>query len=134
MNGDRVFHIGDKVVYPNHGVGIIEQISSRTIGANSEKAYNIPSASFRKTCNLMEGDPCTFNGQCTTMFCVDGVCCDTSCTDPLHSCNVPGSVGQCVEHAPAPLKWIPWPSRSSRTPGSPPASGLAAASSRGRCA
>jgi CarD family transcriptional regulator len=33
------FQIGDKVVYPNHGVGIIEQISSRTIGANTEKFY-----------------------------------------------------------------------------------------------
>ena len=33
------FQIGDKVVYPNHGVGIIEQISSRTIGANVEKFY-----------------------------------------------------------------------------------------------
>jgi CarD family transcriptional regulator len=39
MNGDRVFHIGDRVVYPNHGVGIIEQISSRTIGASIEKFY-----------------------------------------------------------------------------------------------
>ncbi len=39
MNGDRVFHIGDKVVYPNHGVGVIEQISSRTIGAAVEKFY-----------------------------------------------------------------------------------------------
>jgi CarD family transcriptional regulator len=39
MNGDRVFHIGDRVVYPNHGVGVIEQISSRTIGANVEKFY-----------------------------------------------------------------------------------------------
>jgi len=33
------FHIGDKVVYPNHGVGVIEQISSRTIGASVEKFY-----------------------------------------------------------------------------------------------
>lgn len=33
------FSIGDKVVYPNHGVGIIEQISSRTIGTNVEKFY-----------------------------------------------------------------------------------------------
>jgi len=33
------FHIGDKVVYPNHGVGIIEQISSRTIGASVENFY-----------------------------------------------------------------------------------------------
>ncbi len=33
------FSIGDKVVYPNHGVGIIEQISSRTTGASVEKFY-----------------------------------------------------------------------------------------------
>ena len=37
MNGD--FHIGDKVVYPNHGVGVIEQISSRTIGSQIERFY-----------------------------------------------------------------------------------------------
>ncbi|HET9409341.1 MAG TPA: CarD family transcriptional regulator [Candidatus Sulfotelmatobacter sp.] len=40
MNGnDLNFHIGDKVVYPNHGVGVIEQISSRSIGATVEKFY-----------------------------------------------------------------------------------------------
>ncbi len=39
MSGDRVFQIGEKVVYPNHGVGIIEQISSRTMGATVEKFY-----------------------------------------------------------------------------------------------
>ncbi len=39
MNGDTVFHIGDKVVYPNHGVGVIEQIGSRTLGPNVEKFY-----------------------------------------------------------------------------------------------
>ena len=33
------FQVGDKVVYPNHGVGIIEQISSRTIGASVERFY-----------------------------------------------------------------------------------------------
>ena len=33
------FQIGDKVVYPNHGVGVIEQISSRTIGADIQKFY-----------------------------------------------------------------------------------------------
>jgi CarD family transcriptional regulator, regulator of rRNA transcription len=38
ISGDG-FHIGDKVVYPNHGVGVIEQISSRTIGASVEKFY-----------------------------------------------------------------------------------------------
>ena len=39
MNTDFAFHIGDKVVYPNHGVGVIEQISSRTIGNNVERFY-----------------------------------------------------------------------------------------------
>lgn len=39
ISGDSVFHIGDKVVYPNHGVGVIEQISSRTFGATVEKFY-----------------------------------------------------------------------------------------------
>jgi CarD family transcriptional regulator len=46
---DQTFRIGDKVVYPNHGVGIIEQISSRTIGASVEKFYllNIKSSSLK---------------------------------------------------------------------------------------
>ncbi len=39
MNGHLSFQIGDKVVYPNHGVGVIEQISSRTIGLNVHKFY-----------------------------------------------------------------------------------------------
>lgn len=39
ISGDGNFHIGDKVVYPNHGVGIIEQISSRTIGSTVERYY-----------------------------------------------------------------------------------------------
>jgi CarD family transcriptional regulator len=36
---DSNFHIGDKVVYPNHGVGVIEQIGSRTVGATAERFY-----------------------------------------------------------------------------------------------
>jgi CarD family transcriptional regulator len=39
MSSSSGFQIGDKVVYPNHGVGVIEQISSRTIGPNVEKFY-----------------------------------------------------------------------------------------------
>jgi CarD family transcriptional regulator len=39
MSTNGVFHIGDKVVYPNHGVGIIEQISSRTMGETVEQFY-----------------------------------------------------------------------------------------------
>lgn len=38
---ESVFQIGDKVVYPNHGVGIIEQISSRTIGSTVQRFYEL---------------------------------------------------------------------------------------------
>jgi len=48
-NADRSFQVGDSVVYPNHGVGVIEQISSRTDGQTVEKFYllNIKSASLK---------------------------------------------------------------------------------------
>lgn len=48
-SADVNFHIGDKVVYPNHGVGIIEQIGSRSIGASVERYYllNIKASSLR---------------------------------------------------------------------------------------
>ena len=33
------FQVGEKVVYPNHGVGTIENISSRSFGVQSEHFY-----------------------------------------------------------------------------------------------
>jgi CarD family transcriptional regulator len=46
---DSNFHIGDKVVYPNHGVGVIEQISSRAVGSTVERFYllNIKASSLK---------------------------------------------------------------------------------------
>jgi len=45
------FHIGDKVVYPNHGVGVIEQISQRFINNRMEQFYElrISSSSLKVT-------------------------------------------------------------------------------------
>ena len=33
------FQIGERVVYPNHGVGVIENISSRNFGSQMERFY-----------------------------------------------------------------------------------------------
>jgi CarD family transcriptional regulator len=33
------FQVGEKVVYPNHGVGTVENISSRSFGAQQERFY-----------------------------------------------------------------------------------------------
>ena len=43
-----IFQIGDKVVYPNQGVGTIENISMRSFGSNCEKFYLL-----RFGCNSM---------------------------------------------------------------------------------
>jgi CarD family transcriptional regulator len=45
------FVVGEKVVYPNHGVGVIEQISSRTIGGTVESFYLLcfPSSNLKVT-------------------------------------------------------------------------------------
>ena len=51
---DLNFHIGDKVVYPNHGVGVIEQISSRSVGTTVEKFYLL----HIKTSSLKVMVPC----------------------------------------------------------------------------
>src|SRR5205823_6439458 len=50
-NGNGDFHIGDRVVYPNHGVGVIEQVGSRTLGQRIEKYYllNIKSSNLKVT-------------------------------------------------------------------------------------
>ena len=34
-----LFQVGEKVVYPNHGVGVIENVSSRSFGALDERFY-----------------------------------------------------------------------------------------------
>ncbi|MGZ3451198.1 MAG: Kelch repeat-containing protein [Polyangiales bacterium] len=38
---------------------------------------------------------CTSGSQCQTGFCVDGICCDTACDAPCHSCALAGSPGIC---------------------------------------
>jgi CarD family transcriptional regulator, regulator of rRNA transcription len=86
-NANLNFDIGDKVVYPNHGVGTIEQISSRTIGASVERFYllkikssslkvmvpfnNVASVGLRRV--IRNGDV-----QKVIDFLTDGKCCNHS--------------------------------------------------------
>ena len=43
------FHVGEKVVYPNQGVGTIENISMRSFGARPERFYLLRLASSHLT-------------------------------------------------------------------------------------
>ena len=35
------FKVGDKVVYPNHGVGVIEQVAKQSIGGSTSSFYRL---------------------------------------------------------------------------------------------
>ncbi|HUX66947.1 MAG TPA: CarD family transcriptional regulator [Terriglobales bacterium] len=39
MGVTTIYRVGDKVVYPNHGVGVIEHISRREVGESSQEFY-----------------------------------------------------------------------------------------------
>lgn len=39
MGGPLSFKVGDKVVYPNHGVGVIEEVKNRAIGGMESSFY-----------------------------------------------------------------------------------------------
>ncbi len=45
------YKIGDKVVYPNHGVGIIEQINFGILNGRTEKYYMVKILSERAESN-----------------------------------------------------------------------------------
>ena len=41
------------------------------------------------------GSSCSSTDDCASGFCVDSVCCNTSCTDVCGACNLPGKEGLC---------------------------------------
>ncbi len=65
----RQFSFGFQYQLTNNGTMEATYVGTRTIGANSEKAYNIPSLDFRKRCNLLEGgDPAFCNAALPNPF------------------------------------------------------------------
>ncbi len=53
------FKVGDKVVYPNHGVGVIEEVASRTIGEISSSFYCLRILSTDSTVMVPVGNTTT---------------------------------------------------------------------------
>jgi hypothetical protein len=49
------------------------------------------------------GDPCGCGADCASNFCVDGVCCNTACTETCKTCAAPSAMGTCT-FAPAGVK------------------------------
>ena len=76
-------------------------------GTPSSSPTNTPTATPTNT-GIPQGGTCATPAQCSTGFCVAGVCCDTACTDPSMRCNLAGQVGTCastVAAAPTLTSW-----------------------------
>jgi hypothetical protein len=70
-------------------------LTSCTTGADCLSTHYCSSSS---TCEPKKanGTACGTNAECTSAFCVDGVCCNTACGAACQACNVAGSVGTCT--------------------------------------
>lgn len=47
-------------------------------------------------CGSPQRPTCHSDDECTSGFCRQSVCCESSCDDPCMACDLPGSVGRCV--------------------------------------
>lgn len=48
------------------------------------------------TCLRINGQLCSINSECQSLFCTDGFCCNSSCTGLCQTCKLPGNVGTCT--------------------------------------
>ncbi len=48
-----------------------------------------------KWTTLSNGNACTYTGDCSSLFCVDGYCCNSACGGGCDTCNQSGSHGTC---------------------------------------
>jgi hypothetical protein len=75
---------------------------SFTVSVGTALPTATPTATPTST-GIPQGGDCAIPSQCSTGFCVDGVCCDTICDQPGQICNQAGNQGVCtVPTAPAP--------------------------------
>jgi hypothetical protein len=68
-------------------------------GMDADPAGSDPAGSDASSTetDLPDGGPCSTAEECRSGFCVDGVCCETSCAQVCSQCNAPGSEGTCTD-------------------------------------
>jgi hypothetical protein len=72
--------------------------TSCAVNADCQAGFWCDSAGGVGVCRALGGNgvSCTASAQCQSGNCVDGVCCNASCTGLCQACNVAGSIGACT--------------------------------------
>ncbi len=68
-------------------------------GSNDAEGFLYDAELFDPRAN---GVSCGADGDCLSLRCVDGVCCDTGCTEACNACDLPSSKGTCSPTSGAP--------------------------------
>jgi hypothetical protein len=67
------------------------------VAANSPCSVGVNDAcDGNGVCKKSLGKTCGNGPECVSTRCVDGVCCNSSCTTTCESCNIAGSIGMCT--------------------------------------
>ena len=92
----------------DHDVGQCPPVASQTSAPCSTPSAtptatptNTPTATPTNT-GIPQGGACSTPAECSTGFCVDGVCCNTACNPSFGRCDLPGQRGTCAGISPAP--------------------------------
>lgn len=79
--------------------------TSCTSDAQCQSTYYCTTSGTPGVCALkkVQGDPCAGANQCGAgLSCVDGYCCNDTCTGQCERCNAPGNLGSCIPTQGAP--------------------------------
>jgi len=80
------------------GAGVCGKTCGSDAGCSTGNYCDIPSGECAPQKTTAAG--CGRNGECSSGFCVDGVCCGTACsTKTCQACDVAGSIGTCTDVA-----------------------------------
>ena len=74
-------------------------------------------------CRTALGKACFTHGECSSNLCVDGNCCDSTCTGTCRACNLSGSQGKCAF----------MPTGQTDPGGTPACTGTSACDGKGAC-
>ncbi len=76
----------------DNGASVVGSVVGGTYTSGAVTADHTITGTFKKDF----GSGCGGNAECQGGICVDGVCCNTTCTGSCQACNVAGSAGTCT--------------------------------------